>query len=159
MKVAKSLTGIISSLSTTHAGNVHEKGVVALTSKSVLNATVALKNVADLTQDSEFKSKNEPGQWVCWDFRDARVHATGYTASAYALRTWIIEGSLDGNTWTVVDRHADNQDFRSGWKTASFAVSKPAEFRYVRLTQTAKDHSEANHLHLRAVEFFGTLSQ
>jgi hypothetical protein len=75
MQVAKSLQGIISYLTKKHGGNIHEKGIVTITSKSVLNddPKYALKSVADFASDSYFHSKNEPGQWICWDFREMRV--------------------------------------------------------------------------------------
>jgi hypothetical protein len=76
-------------------------------------------------------------------------------------------GALDGGgwfkaqSWTEVDRQTDSQDFKSALltKTASFAVSIPAEFRFIRLTQTDKNHGGRDDLRLYAVEFFGTLSE
>jgi hypothetical protein len=65
LKEVKSLDGIISYLTRKHGGNVHGKGIVAITSKSVFNddSWCALRNVADLISDSVFRSKCEPGQW------------------------------------------------------------------------------------------------
>jgi hypothetical protein len=190
MKSAKSLDGVISYLTKKHCGNVQEKGIVTITSKSVWNddPDYAPKNVADLTSDSRFVSQDEPGQSVCWDFREMRVRPTHYTiwtsylksssdrlkSSSDRLKSWVVEGSLDGRSWTVIDRQTDNQDFKGGSNTVSFAVSKPAEFRFIRLTQTDKRHDgydylthkggDKNHygcdyLLLYAVEFFGTLSE
>jgi hypothetical protein len=86
------------------------------------------------------------------------VRPTHYTFWAPNLKSWVFEGSLDGSTWTEIDRQTDNQDF-PGWNTVSFAVSKPAEFRFIRLTQTGTRHCGDDYLVLRAVEFFGTLSE
>jgi predicted nucleic acid-binding Zn-ribbon protein len=163
MKEAKSLDGIISHLTQKRGGNVEEKGIVKITSKSVFNddPKYALKNVADLTSNHFFNSKNEPGQWVCWDFGEMRVRPTHYTIWGWSLKSWVVEGSLDGGSWTEIDRQPDNQDFE-GWNTASFAVSNPAEFRFIRLTQTGKNHKRhdgSNCLYLYTVEFFGTLSE
>jgi hypothetical protein len=152
----KSLDGIVSYLTKKHGGNVEEKGIVTITSKSIWSSD--LKNVADLTSDSHFFSKNEPGQWVCWDFCKMRVLPTHYTICARFLKSWVVEGSLDGSSWTEIDRQTDNQDFKTQ-NTASFAVSKPAEFRFIRLTQTGKRHRNDDVLMLGAVEFFGTLSE
>jgi hypothetical protein len=161
MKAANSLDGIISYLTKKHGGNVQEKGIVTITSKSVDDDPVyALKNVADLTSGPLFRSKDEPGQWVCWDFREMRVRPTHYTLWALDLRWWDVEGSLDGSSWTEIDRQAYNQDFTNAFgNTASFGLSKPAEFRFIRLTQTDKNHGHYDALSLRAVEFFGTLSE
>jgi hypothetical protein len=64
---------------------------------------------------------------------------------------------VDGSSWTEFDRQTDNQDFKDGEQTASFAVSNAADFRFIRLTQTDRNHQRADDLHLAAVEFFGTL--
>jgi hypothetical protein len=161
MKEAKSLNGIISYLTKKYGGNVQEKGIVTITSKSIPKyPSCALKNVADLTSYSEFCSKKEPGQWVCWDFHEMRVRPTHYTIKAEWLKSWVVEGSLDGTSWTEIDRQTDNSDFRDWYQnTASFAVSNPAEFRFIRLTQADKNNRYNDVLALRAVEFFGTLSE
>jgi hypothetical protein len=160
MKEAKSMDGIISCLTNKHGGIVQEKGIVIITSKSVSNnPEFGPKNVADLTLDySRFCSGYQPGQWVCWDFREMRVRPAHYTIQAEWLKSWLVEGSLDGSSWTEIDRRTDNQDFKN-ITTASFAVSNRAEFRFIRLTQTDKTHSGYDYLILFAVEFFGTLSE
>jgi hypothetical protein len=91
------------------------------------------------------------------------------------LKSWVVENSLDGAAWTEIDRETDNKDFKAdswetlnaGHGTASFAVSKPAECRFIRLTQTGKRHpindpffkscNGDDHLVIRAFEVFGTL--
>jgi hypothetical protein len=158
MKNDKPLKGIISSFTKKHGGNVHEKGIVTITSKSV-NSRYPPKNAADLTSDRWFNSKKEPGQWVRWDFREMRVRPTHYTIWTYCLKSWVIEGSLDGKSWAEIDRQTNNQDFQRDWNTVSFAISHPAECRFIRLTQTGKHHCHGDALFLRAVEFFGTLSE
>jgi hypothetical protein len=163
MKGDKLLEGIISYLTKKHGGNVGEKGIVGITSKSVRDANpkYALKNVADLTSDLTFDSKDEPAQWVCWDFREMRVRPTCYTISAFGLRSWVVEGSLDGLSWTEIDRQTDIPDFNNPFSAemASFAVSNPAAFRFIRLTQIGKRYYGPDELSLCAVEFFGTLSE
>jgi hypothetical protein len=157
MKEAQSLDGIISYLTNQHGGNVHEKGLVAMTSKLADDFPARdLTNIADLTSYFGFSSKDEPGQWVCWDFRQMRVRPTHYTIKSYSLRSWVVEGSMDGGSWTEIDRKTDSQVFK-GWDTGSFVVSKPAECRFIRLTQTGKSHYDDDALLLHAVEFFGTL--
>jgi hypothetical protein len=80
MNQAGSLNGIISHLMKKHGGNVHAKGIVTTTSKSVDDDLWnALTNAANLTSNLRFFSKDEPGQWFCWDFREMRVRPTHYT--------------------------------------------------------------------------------
>jgi hypothetical protein len=161
---ANSLDGIISYLTGKHEGNVHDKGIVTITSKSVLsdNPKWAARNVTDLTSETWFWSKNEPDQWVCWDFHEMRVRPTHYTIGSSSLKSWVVESSLDGEAWTEIDRKMDNEDFKkASWKdpakTVSFAVSKLAECRFIQLTHTGKGHDGKDDLFIRAVEFFGTL--
>jgi hypothetical protein len=88
-----------------------------------------------------------------------RVHPTHYTIWTALLKSWVVEGSLDGRTWTTIDKQTDNQDFKRHYKVASFSVSESTEFRFIRLTQTNKTHDEDDRLCLCAVEFFGILSE
>jgi uncharacterized coiled-coil protein SlyX len=158
LKKDKPLDGIISALNEKHSGNVQEKGIVTITAKSVSDdPTYALKNVADLASDSEFWSKDGVNQWTCWDFRQLRVKLTHYTLRTANLKSWILEGSVDGRRWTKIDRQTDNQELKDA-KIASVAVSNPTEFRFVRLTQLGQNRSGDYILRLSAVEFFGTLS-
>jgi hypothetical protein len=89
-----------------------------------------------------------------------RVRPTHYTIKGYYLKSWVVAISLDGEAWTEIDRKTDNEDFKHGdyyCVTFSFAVSKSAECRFIRLTQTGKRHDGYDHLAIRAFEFFGTL--
>jgi hypothetical protein len=159
MKSSQSLDGIISYLTKKHGGNVQENGIVAITASSASSGDpdYDLRSMADLDCASYFASKNEPGQWVCWDFRAMRVRPTHYAIRAWHPKSWVVEGLLDGSKWTAIDRKTDNQNFKNNWTVASFAVSKPAEFRFLRLTQTGRSHTGNDALLLSAVEFFGTL--
>jgi hypothetical protein len=154
----ESLDGIISYLSRKHGGNVQDKGIVTITSKSVDDdPKSALRNIADLPSESKFRSKDEPGQWVCWDFGKMRVRPTHYTSKTKWLKSWVVEGSLDGEAWTEIDRKTDNEDLHDSTGQASFAVSNSAECRFIRLTQTGETHHEGDYLIIRSLEFFGTL--
>jgi hypothetical protein len=150
--------GIISYLTRKYGGNVHDKGIVTITSKSVYkdDPEWALRNVADLSSDY-FNSKDEPGQWICWDFHERRVCPTHYTIRGWGLKSWVVESSLDGEAWTEIDQKTDNEDFKDRWETAAFAVSNSAECRFIRLTQTGKTHYGNDDLAIQAFDFFGTL--
>jgi hypothetical protein len=155
---AKSLDGIIAYLTRKHGGNVHDKGIVTITSKSLdHDRTYAVRNAADLTSDTWFMSQNDPGQWVMWDFHDMCVRPTHYTISSYGLKSWVIESSLDGKKWAEIDRQTNTEYGKDHSWVASFAVSNSAGFRLVRLSQTGPHHFGSQHLGFRAFEVFGTL--
>jgi hypothetical protein len=154
------MAGVILYLTKRHGGNVHAKGIVTITSNSVLAADCGPANVADLNPSSYFCSKDAPGEWICWDFHEMRLHPTHYRIQSRQIKSWVVEGSVDGANWTEIDRKTDTEDFKSRTgppSMSSFPVSNPAESRFIRLTQTDRRHSNDNELWLGAVEFFGTL--
>jgi hypothetical protein len=156
---AKSLDGIISYLRKKHGASLHENGIVRISSKSADDdPKYALTNVADFLSNSRFRSKDEPGQWVCWDFGEMRVRPTQYTIRAWGLKLWVVEGSLDGEDWRRMDRQANTPYFKK-WNTWTFDVSTTCECRFIRLTQIDKKHCGNHVLSLGAVEFFGTLCE
>jgi hypothetical protein len=118
LKEAKSLDGVISYLTRKHGGNVHGQDIVTITSKSVRDdePTCALRNVADLTSESFFNSKNEPGQWVSWDFHGMRVLPAHYTIRSEDLKLWVIESSLAGEAWTEIDREGITMISSTDWR-------------------------------------------
>jgi hypothetical protein len=60
----KAVEAIISYRTRKHGGNVHDRGIARISSKSVADEPdYALRNAADLTSDSSFYSKDEPDQW------------------------------------------------------------------------------------------------
>jgi hypothetical protein len=108
-----SLGGIISGLTQKHGGNVHDRGIVAITASDMEDDT--RRNVADLTSDSFFRSRNEPGQWICWEFRDNLVRPTHYTIRACSgsrLESWLLEGSMNGEKWATIDQHRSNDHLK-----------------------------------------------
>jgi hypothetical protein len=153
MEVPNSTDGIIAYLTKKHGGNVHSRGIVTITSKSVGGAGTAPGNVADLTSESLFRSKDEPGQWICWDFGEMRVRPTHYTLRAWGMRSWITEASADNKNWQPIDRQTNSTYFKS-LSTVSFPISNATECRFLRLTEHSDDRPT---MALRVVEFFGTL--
>jgi hypothetical protein len=45
--------------------------------------------------------------WVCWDFHELRIGPTYYTIVNGMMRSWVIEGSVDGEKWTEMDRQTE----------------------------------------------------
>jgi hypothetical protein len=77
MNEGESLDRIASEVTKKHSRNVHEKGILAITSKSGDDdRKMDLKNDMELDSDSSFLSVEEPCQWICWDFGEMRVRPT-----------------------------------------------------------------------------------
>jgi hypothetical protein len=94
------------------------------------------------------------------------VRLTYYTIKSACLRSWIVEGSVDGRNWTQIDQETNNRhfdltawDYSPGAGLGAFRVSNSAGFRFIRLMQTGKNHYGNDTLSLHVVEFFGTLCE
>jgi hypothetical protein len=161
------MDGIIRYLTKKHGGNVHEKGIVTITSKSATGFALnpAAVVVADLDSISCFQPENrtpEPGrtkmgvgQWICWDFREMRVCPTHYTIRATNLTAWVVEGSLDGWRWTEIARQPAKRSVQQ-LTNFSFPVANSVTCRAIRLRQ-AEGGGDPDAV--CAVEFFGTVSE
>jgi hypothetical protein len=73
------------------------------------------------------------------------------------MRSWIVEGSLDDENWTEIDRHTENFSLQGNWDVVSFTMSRFGEWRFIRLTQTDKTHYGTHFLSMDGFELFGTL--
>jgi hypothetical protein len=151
LKDAESVDGVISYLTLKRGENVHHKGIVTITSKSVYTDG-ALRNVADLISYCPFGSQSKPGQSICWDFHEMRILPTHCTIKSCYLKSRVIEISMAHETWTEIDRKTYIAISR-----ASFGVANSTECRFIRLTQTDRNHAGFFDLCVRALEFFGTL--
>jgi len=49
-------------------------------------------------------------------------------------RSWVLEGSTDGKTWTEADRRALEAPFEKRQQTRTFQVAQPGSFRFYRFT-------------------------
>jgi hypothetical protein len=118
---------IIAYLTAKYGGNVHEKGIVTIASKSVLHddPRSARANLADSSLENQFCSDDsEPDQWVCWDFGEMRVRLTGYRLASTLLKSWVIDGSLDGENWTEIDRQTDLLHMAEWFAEVSLPVTR-----------------------------------
>jgi hypothetical protein len=152
--------GVISHLTAKCDGNVHEKGIVEITASSVFGTNYP-RNAVDFRDNGLcFSSEDEPDQLICLDFKTLRIEPTHYTiqtGSENYLKSWAVEGSDDGASWTEIDRRENTNDLNS-WRTAkTFVVSRSGSFERIRLRQTGRNHSGSNCLALEAFELFGRL--
>jgi hypothetical protein len=161
------LKGIINHLTLEFGGNVHDRGVVAITADRPCSSHPihAAKNIADLEADSFFDSSNARDMWVCYDFKTLKVALTDYSIrSRYNdiprnLKSWVIEVSNDGANWTEADRRENRDELCAENVVGSFAVSRPSTGRYVRLRQTGLNNDGNFDTYISGFELFGALLQ
>jgi hypothetical protein len=167
MNAARPVDGIISYLWRKHGGSIHEKGIVTITSSSTCcdDPRYSATNLADPGTLRVFNSKNDVHQWVHWDFHEMRVLPTCYSIQTHNspadrshLKSWVIDGSMDGSSWTELARETNNCDLNGSLMIHSFSISKSIECRFIRLRQTGKNHANNNVLIFYHFDVFGTLS-
>jgi hypothetical protein len=150
--------GVLALLSRKCHGNAHTEGLITVTSKSISTDT-RLPTPAlwsDLNDCRPFVSEDAPDQWICWDFREMRLALVQYRITDTTMKTWVVEGSEDGETWTTIDQQRDNP---LSDNPVSCPVSPPISrrFRFIRLTQQGKSADGNDVLTLGQIEFFGKL--
>jgi hypothetical protein len=157
-----SFDGIISFLTRQHGGNIHDLGIVSVTSSSVNGGRVA-KNVVDFNSLSIGQTNGEPNGWICFDFKEKRVNVHHYSIRSrndYDLNhpiNWMLEGSVDGTEWVELDRQNNCGDLVGLNRSKTFSGSGNEFFQLIRLRQTGKNGCGDDYLTVSAIELFGTL--
>jgi hypothetical protein len=163
-----SLDGIISYLTTKCGGNVHDQGVIVASELSVYGSKYFAKNAADLGNKGTFSMTNgEANSWICYDFKNMRVTPTHYTIVSYPYRpnegnhpkSWCLEVSIDGKSWTKVHECSDNNDLNGYNQITTYSVTKLMRCRLIRLRQTGENHWGRHYLALSCWEIFGGLDE
>ena len=158
------LNGFFNKLRAKCGGNPHTKGQVVITASSSLANNPW--QVIDYGWTSHWVTKNEPDQWIKFDFLTGKFHIYSYTLKTYNyvaggnhLRSWVIEGSSNGNDWLELDRRHGLNDLNDRYKVKNFSCKNPGAFRYIRLKQIGKSHCDSYNLALTNIEFFGILKE
>jgi hypothetical protein len=154
--------GIIHDLTVECGGNVHEKGIVNITS-SIDDHNRAFQ-VANHGWNDHWYSDSAPNSWICFDFKEQKVALSHYTLKSVSGRVcpmvWTMEGSDDGTNWTTLDeRNTRVLTTGSVVETFECAQNRSKLFRYIRLRQTGKSGECSDFLLLANVELFGDLGE
>jgi hypothetical protein len=112
-----------------YGGNVHERGVVAITCSS--NSTSKCWHVANFDSNRYWSSCNDENSWIPFDFKNRDVSLTHYTLKsdgygANHLFQWTLAGSRDRMTWKSIDvRHT--QELNGNYLIKIFSCSAPSD--------------------------------
>jgi hypothetical protein len=165
------LNGVISYLTAKHGGNVHDRNIVRVTSSSLatgrpgntLQATVDLRSTQRFCSD--YKAE-KPHEWLCYDFQQLRIEPTHYFIRTWSgpaghnhLKSWALEGSMDGSVWEELDSRQNNDLLNGSRRVGLFSVLRFREVRMVRIRLTGLSHHDHWVLELEALELFGILEE
>jgi hypothetical protein len=158
------LDGIISYLTRKYQGNVHDLDIVRISASSIEGGT--LQSLVNLNIPCDFYTYDMENSWICYDFKTMRISITHYSIrnrSGYDSgfpRNWILEGSIDGSQWVLLDQQTNNSELVGRSKTVTFSVSHQQDIRLVwmvRIRQTGRNSTRGRYLSLAGLEFFGTV--
>jgi hypothetical protein len=156
--------GIISYLTRKHCGHVMDRNVISITASSVHNSqSYPLRHLADFENQSLFLTEDKPNSWICYDFKNILVNLTHYSvrsrrdADCHHLRSWILEGSIDCESWIEMDHQENNASLNSQGAISTFIISSSIDFRYIRLRQIGMNSNGSHYLIVNSIEFFGIL--
>ena len=99
-------SGLIAHLTELCGGNVHEKGIVEITSSS--DGNEHCWDVVNYSSNHNWYTNNVLNSWIQFDFKDRSVSVTHYALKSrehdsYTPLQWILSGSMDGQRWTIID--------------------------------------------------------
>jgi hypothetical protein len=149
-----------------HGGNIHAKGIVTITSSSVIHNDP--RHLPDNLLDSNIQqvltSKNEPTQWIQFDFHIIPVSAIHYLIQSQSfprgnghLKSWVLEGSIDRLNWAELHRQMYDDKLNGPNAAYCFSILNPIECLLIRLRQTRKNHVDGHVFALCRFELFGRL--
>jgi hypothetical protein len=166
----QSLEGMIGYLTLKCGGNVHDNGLIEVTASSIRGSSPSChpKNAVDLQNRlSCFKSQGEPSSWICYDFKDMEITPSHYSILSYPSgpnqnhhpKSWCLEVSVDGTSWTEVHRCENNSDLNGSSWIGTYSINRSVKCRFVRLRQTGTNHLNRDYFLLSGFEIFGVLRE
>jgi hypothetical protein len=73
-----------------------------------------------------------------------------------SVKEWVVEGSVGGEQWTLIDHRENNGDFNHTNVTKVFTVAVTDEgCKFIRIVQIGTNHYEHDILCLSSFEIFG----
>ena len=112
-----------------------------------------------------WNSNNEPNQWIKFEFMGYSYEPTHYTLKTFNyepgnnhIKSWVFEGSLNGNDWEIVDERTNNSDLNGNGFIFTFDCRQmKKQYKSVRIRHTGKTHNDKDFLVITNIEFFGIL--
>ncbi|KAK8892573.1 hypothetical protein M9Y10_029810 [Tritrichomonas musculus] len=173
LQKGKEFNGIMRYLSKKSKSNIHDNRTIKILSNSISNGNLQFhpKNLVDYQNNNYYKSKNEIGGIILFDFMDKQINLSNYSIKSYSsgknfahLRNWVVEVSNDGNEWLEIDRHLNDSTLNGSNIVAVFDIKDHHNeyYRFVQFRQTGYSwcdypYSNSYYVYLYFIEFFGKI--
>ena len=158
----KPFNGLFAELFKKSRINLHMSGTIRVTSSGSSHlSTKQPHEIINPTGRGDWISNNAPNAFFQIDFRSYLLLPTHYSISFYSMKkdnrmkSWTMQGSLDGASWFCLDEFRLNKHFDSSQISCRMFSDVPV--RFVRLKLIGKNSSGNNVLTLHQIEFFGEL--
>ena len=131
------------------------------------------KLLLDIENSKNFYTKDLENSWICFEFTNHKIIPSNYTikscnngTNGNHLKSWKIEVSEDGNSWTKVDEQKDCPSLNGPHQTHTFPIddgkieSKEEGIKYIRIYMTGPNWYSPGtyyYLDLCSIEFYGEL--
>lgn len=161
-KYDDNFTGIINYLKTQSFGNFTNK--VNVTASSYIGLGYEPTNAVYYKGTNYFYSTSSPNSWICFEFKENQVIPKNYQIRSFNSgpnsqhpKSWVIEGSKDNNSWTILDEQNNCSYLNDAHKTHIFNISNSEEFRFIRMRITNTNWANNYHLIINSFEIYGKL--
>lgn len=160
----KGLNGIVSYLKNQSENN---ENIINVTASTSYGNSYLPENVIDFENDSLFGSKNQPEQWICFDFKNNLLQVKNYSIRSSSFwgqnqehpKNWVLECSNDKKKWRIIDKKVECNELNEKGVVKTFTVEKQhPKSRYFRLRQIGENCKGNYCFNISAVEFFGKLA-
>ena len=171
--------GIITKLGNGTAKNAFIKGVINITSNTNASDSYIPSKALEydnnnyyLSYDTGSYSTEGHTEWLCVDFKERKVKPSHYSIKSYGgnsynLQNWVLEGSNNNESWTVLDtRNNDKSLDGSSNPSITFEIQNSNQinefYRYLRIRQTGPNSNTNNNdyrLIIKSLEYFGSITE
>lgn len=146
--------------------NPATSGVITVAQSSSVDSSRIVENlfdrgdaIAHTNSQANSYFQLDIGETLTFDLKSYTLRNRG-DFNGHLPRSWKLQGSTNGINFVDLDVQSGRTDFaHNTWIKMDLPVNDTTSYRIFRLTQTAKNSSNADFFVMGEVEFYGDLSQ
>lgn len=162
------LGGIFKVLSDEVNGNIHEKGIIQITSNSINNQYYLPKYAVDFRSKDYYCSHGDDDAYICFDLISLKIQVDSYFIKSPIskendfLRNWVIEVSNNKANWIIIDKRNNCNALNSNGAMCVFNIPQVLDgfYRYIRLRSTGLGWGIEKYQYLMSIcyiDFYGVI--
>ena len=155
--------GVFSYLLELYHGNIHQNNIISIKSSGDEDIQRPCWKLIESNWSQYWSSDGKPNSWLLFDFLNYRLNLTFYSLRGRLwggnyLTSWKMEGSIDGESWVILDKQDNSSTLVGTNRVHVYKVENSESYRYFKITMTNTNSGGSYHFNLAGVEFFGSLS-